>query len=452
MKPAVLVLCLIITATGAAAQPCSSDDTANQAPPSRPDYRIREVRFAGDPGFEIEKLNEVLRELKPQRLIPRLWTRRPRYDAPAVEADLARLRAFYLSKGYLGARVELGAVTFDGREAAVTVNVQSGPKSRIRRLTIGGLVDGREKRVASSNGDFPVGALCTSLLAAQKDAQTRGRIDFSAELEVAETDEVGTASAGNWADVRATVKEGTARAVGRISFSGHYRINESTLRRMMALQERAVFDVGKLRRSIARLNGSGLFEPLTLADVEIQRNDDGWSADLTIPLRERPRGRWWLSGPLLPMGFGGSLQAAISSRLPPWGRGVFEASTYYATISLIGFTNPLGLLPAPKRSLSSLLLLERPYLPGQALFSGFALSPDLSPRATVARYGATHLGRGVHAALGNHMPDATALLVPVRTNRDAGFLICEPPKPRLRWLRRGAAYAADLTIGALQPY
>jgi hypothetical protein len=55
---------------------------------------------------------------------------------------------------------------------------------------------------------------------------------------------------------------------------------------------------------------------LTLADISIARRDDGVTADLTIPLRERKR-RWWsVSGPMIP-GIG-TLQASLSSRLPPW--------------------------------------------------------------------------------------------------------------------------------------
>ena len=153
-------------------------------------------------------------------------------------------------------------------------------------------------------------------------------------------------SESNWVDVTARVQTGSPYVVGRINFSGHYRVNESTLRRAMILQERALFDVGQLRRSLARLNGSGLFEPITPDDVETREPG--------CPCRPTSRYRCasGLAGigrcpVLLPStGFVGSLQAAISSRLPPWGRGVFEASTYYVTFSLIGLPNPLvRLLP-----------------------------------------------------------------------------------------------------------
>ena len=423
MKPALLVLCLLAGATAASAEPQS--------------HRIREVRFAGDPAFEPDVLKKVFEE----------------GNLAALDADLVRLRSFYLSNGYFDAEVAVRDVTFEGRDATVTLQVRSGPRSRIRHLTIAGGGDGGAQIPTGPNGDFPGGALCQSLLDAQRDAERRGRMDFAVDLEVAEADALPTARAGNWADVRASVREGAPRVVGRISFSGHFRINESTLRRMMALREREVFDAGKLRRSLARLNASGLFEPVTRADVEIRRNDDGWSADLSISVRERRRRRWLLSGPLVPFGLGGSLQAAISSRLPPWGRSIFEAATYYATFSLVGVSNPLGFLThAPGRNLTPLLVLERPYLPGQALFSGFALSPSLSPRAMLASYSLAHLGRGARAVMSSDSADGAGLVVPVRTNREVAYLICEPPKPRLRWLRAGAAYAADLGLAAVRPY
>src|SRR5262249_19546602 len=192
----------------------------------------------------------------------------------------------------------------------------------------------------------------------------------------------------------------------------HQRINESTLRGAMYLQERSLFDVGKLRASLAALNRSGLFEPLTLRDVEIMKNPDALTADLTIVVREPPRRRWSLNGPVGPSAFG-FLEARVSSRLPPWGRGLFEASTYYLTFSLTGFSNPLiRLLPiriGPSRP--AVLVLERPYLPGQPLFSGFALSPQLSSRRLLAGYGLTHLERAAQGALTGEPPDTSSLLL-----------------------------------------
>jgi hypothetical protein len=462
MKSAAFLLCLLAATRAGAVEPSVSDDTRNQRPRATPEYRIREVRFAGDPAFDTDALKEVLKELKVRRWIPGVWTRRPRYDARALDADLARLRSFYLSNGYFDARVEIGDVTFDGREATITLQVQSGPKSRVRPVNIEGLFNEHGRTLTEPNGDFPVDHLCKCLLDTKRIAEAHGRIDFAAELEISEASGATPGSESNWVDVTARVRAGSPYLVGRISFSGHHRVNDSTLRRAMALQERALFDVGKLRQSLARLNRSGLLEPITADDVEIERNPAGLTADLTISLRERPRGLWSLSGPVVATRLTGSLQGTISSRLPAWGRGVFEASTYYVTFSLIGLPNPLlRLLPfAPRPRLSPLLVLERPYLPGQAVFSGFALSPMRPARTMLTSYAVTHLSRGARGVLGSDPVVPSTLLVPVQTSHasvddgrsSAGFLICEPPDARLRWLRRGAAYAADLALGAFRPF
>lgn len=462
MNRVVILVSVMMAATAAAAQPLVRDDTGTQHSGATPGYRIRDVRFVGDPAFETDVLKDVLAELKVRRKIPGMWTRRPPYDTRALATALARLRSFYASNGYFDARVAIADVTFHEREATVTLHVQAGRKARVRQVTIEGVVNDRGTTLASANGEFPVEGFCKCLLAAKRDAEAHGRLDFAVELQVSAFDGDSAAASENSVDVTARVRTGSPYDVGRISFSGHSRINDSTLRRAMVLQEGDVFDVAKLRRSLVRLNRSGLLEPIVSDDVEIERHPAALTADVTIALRERRRGQWSLSGPVLATAFTGSLEAATSSRLPTWGRGIFEAATYYLTFSVIGLPNPLvKLLPfAPKPRLSPLLVLERPYLPGQALFSGFTLSPKRPVRTMVASYGVTHLGRAVHAALDSDASTPSAIVVPVQPSHatadaersSAGLLICEAPEARLRWLRRAGEYAASLTLGAFRPF
>ena len=381
----------------------------------------------------------------------------PLYEVRAVEADLARLRSFYFSHGYFDARVGVGDVIVDGRDAILSLEVQSGPKYAVRHVAIDGIHRERVEIATDSNGEFPVDTLCAHLLDARRIAESHGHIDFAGGLEVSYSDGLRLPDPSRrWVDIIARVRTGSAYTVGRINFSGHHRVNESTLRRAMKLQERALFDAGKLRTSLAGLNRSGLFEPLTLPDVEIERNPDY----LTIAVRERPRRSWSLAGPMGPSSFG-LLEANVSSRLPPWGRGILEASTYYVTFSLTGFSNPLiRLLPIRVRpSPPAVLLLERPYLPGQALFSGFALSPQLSARRLVAGYGLRHLDRAAQAALIGEPHDSSSLLILVSGPQpsaggggpaEARVLTCNPPAPN-RWVRR-AARAANLALGTFGPW
>jgi Surface antigen variable number repeat len=278
------------------------------------------------------------------------------------------------------------------------------------------------------SGPSAADELCACLLDLRRSAESQGRLDFTAEVESART--------GGPLDLTARIWVGSAHAVGRIDFTGHSRINDSTLRRAMTIYERDLLDVGQLRRSLARINDIGVFEPLTLADMSIARRDDGVTADLTIPLRERKR-RWWsVSGPMFP-GIG-TLQATLSSRLPPWGRGVFEATTYFVSLNVTGFAKPF-------------LALQRPVIPGQELLSGFAVSPALSPRAMLVHYGRTHLAHGIGTMLDGEWIDPLAVPVTSAGPLEAEPLICVPPKPRLWWLRRSAAAVSNVALAALIP-
>jgi hypothetical protein len=279
-------------------------------------------------------------------------------------------------------------------------------------------------------GPSAVAALCTSLLELRRSAETQGRLDLAVE--------VGSDGANRQGDLTARIWMGSAHAIGRIVFAGHSVMNDSTLRRAMTIREGELLDLNQLRRSLARINDIGVFEPLTLSDISFARRDDGVTADVTIPLRERKR-RWWsVSGPMVP-GLG-RLQASVSSRLPPWGRGVFDITTYFISLHVAGFAKPF-----------LFLTLQRPVIPGQELLSGFAVSPALSPRAMLLHYGRTHLAHRIGILLDVESNDP--LMVPVTS---AGVLedeplVCVPPKPRLWWLRRGAAAASDVAIAMLIP-
>ncbi len=283
-------------------------------------------------------------------------------------------------------------------------------------------------RVVRFTGASAVDALCKCLLDLRRSAEAHGRLDFTAEVE--------SAGSGETVDLTARIWVGSAHAVGRINFVGHSRINDSTLRRAMTIYERDLLDVGQLRRSLARINDIGVFEPLTLADITVASRADGVTADLTIPLRERKR-RWWsVSGPIFP-GIG-TLRASLASRLPPWGRDLFEATTYFVSLNVAGFATPF-------------LALERPLMPGQELLSGFSISPALSTRAMLMHYGRTHVAHRIGAMLDDHWNGPLKVPVASAAPQKAEPLICVPPKARLWWLRRGAAIVSNIALPALIP-
>lgn len=277
-------------------------------------------------------------------------------------------------------------------------------------------------------GPSAADALCECLLNEWRSAEAQGRLDFAVE--------VASAGTGESAGMIARIWMGSPHAVGRISFAGHSNVNDTTLRRAMTIHERELLDVRQLRRSLVRINDLGVFEPVALGDISMVRRDDGVTADLTIQLRERKR-RWWsISGPMFP-GIGW-LQASVASRLPPWGRGIFEAATYFVSLNLAGFATPF-------------LALERPVIPGQEWLSGFAISPALSPRRMLMHYGRTHLAHAIGAKLNRDVPEPLVIPVTSASQLDDEPVVCTPPTPRWWWLRRGAGAAVNLALAALIP-
>jgi len=115
---------------------------------------------------------------------------------------------------------------------------------------------------------------------------------------------------------------------------------------------------------------------------------------------------------------------------------VFEAATYFISLNVAGSAKPF-------------LALQRPLVPGQEPLSGFAISPALSPEEMLMHYGTSHLAPKIRALLGSHRDDPLAVPVTSVTAPAGDPIVCVPPTPRLWWLRRGAAIAANIALEAL---
>ncbi|MBZ5608377.1 MAG: hypothetical protein LAP38_08970 [Acidobacteriia bacterium] len=123
----------------------------------------------------------------------------------------------------------------------------------------------------------------------------------------------------------------------------------------------------------------------------------------------------------------GPLEASSRSRLPSWGSGLFELSTYSAAVSLYAFVPPLVPVQSltPTRTLLPVLALQRPFLAGEGWRSGFYIAPQLGWRALGSIYAVTQLQQRL-------LP---ALPVTVETVMGEAWMFCEPPAPRWMPLR-----------------
>jgi outer membrane protein insertion porin family len=386
---------------------------------------IAAVTFSGNLGVRASDLRRVLRATKTKTMVPRIpgiwkgWRLRPGYNQDAVRSDVANLQSFYYRRGYFDAQVRADSVRIDQGKAWIGYAIDSGPRS-----------------------DFSTGAACREFFRERRDAERRGVLDFSARLEQRN------------GEVTTSAESGPAYRVNRIEFRGNHSFSGGILRRSFLLSEGDVLDQMLLRKSLARLNGAGMFEQLTAANVVVNTPPGSDRADLTVWVKEKKMRSWFLSGPVGPMSVAGPLEFAIGSRLPAWGQGILELSTYTLTARLMLFAKPVSnILPfLPHKRFLPLLTIQRPILPGQPFLSGAAISPQLGWRGMLLGYGASQ-GRGL---LGGLSQTERAFTPPlpvtiVVDGKERGVMNCEVEKTKLDWARQIGGIAANLMF-SLVPF
>jgi outer membrane protein assembly factor BamA len=393
-----------------------------------PAVDVGSVSFTGDLGVKEKDLRKSLRATGSKTIlpgVPGLWNSwrllRP-YQAESAPADVANLQSFYYSHGFYDANVRVDSVDFNGSKARVQFLVESGPKYQVREFTLFGA--GGPRQIAP-------GAACRELLAERRKAERDGVLDFTARIEVLKV-------ADNEADLRATLERGPAYETGRITFRGNRKFSDTVLRRAMLLDEGAPLDEMRLRRSLAQINAMGFFQPLAERDVVVYTPPGSKAADLTIWLKEKKSRSWSFSGPVGPMSVAGPLEASIGTRLPAWGQGLLELSTYTLSAKLFFFPKPLAtLIPIlPNKRFVPVLVLSRPLLPGQRFLSGATFAPQLGWQGMLFGYGvgqARDLFRGLFQSDRAFTPD---LPVTVVNGGREGTMVCTPPKTAGEWARQ----------------
>jgi len=437
-----------------------------------PTLRVREVQFTG-PAAHDKTLRKQLRALRPRRVLPGIpgiwggWKLHPLYQRQLVEADVERLRSYYLAQGYLDAGVRIDRVDLSNNRASVTLAVDPGPRSRIGRigiegLTIEGLTADNAGNDPSAATPFSLQELCLCLRQTYRKAEAAGKLDFSARVDIEdvsieELDIKETPRGAHLEDQHPVVNistradPGPTYTVGRISFHGNTRLRDETLRRALRLQEGEVLDLLKLRASVNRLSRMAFIAPLTEDGVRIASDPVSRTAGIAIHVEERKRGRWSVAGPLTPLS--GPLNLLLDSRLPPWGRGILELSTFAAFVSVTSVSNPLWqVLGWRKETLwQPVFGITRPFLPGQGWRSGFMLSPQLGWQATSLAYTSTQARERLQGVLVSGGPKEPSLAVPVYRGSSSkddpaapiGSLLCEPRPGRWAWLGKTGRFAAQ---------
>ena len=407
--------------------------------------RVKQVEFTGDTAFDPKELRGALHSLKIKRVTPPIpglwngWVLYPGYSPESVQGDMALLRSFYMSKGYFDATVKADNVEIAQKAAHVKVQVEAGQLYHVRSAQISG--NGIPTEVVHPlNGIMRSQNYCSALFAERRQAERDGILDFTVNMQVQPTAE-STPDVPE-ADLATTIDRGSPYHIGRIEFNGNRHFSEAAVRSNFLLDEGDLLDERLLRKSMARLNEANLFQPINEHSTILHTDPNTHIADIDVRLMERKRGAWNLSGPVGPASVAGPLEASIHTRLPAWGRGLLEASTYTVSLTMFAFVHPL--IPGiglPKIPFLPIAALNRPYSPGEGWKSGFMIAPQLGWEYIVMGYGLTQLRHRLTPVLTGDRGLEPELAVTVETPKSQTTMFCQPPAPRLYPVRNALAMA-----------
>jgi hypothetical protein len=404
--------------------------------------RVKKVEFTGDTEFESKDLNGALRSLKIRRVTPPIpglwdgWRLYPGYSPEGVQGDLALLRSYYLSRGYFDATVKLDDVKVAQKAAKVSIQVQAGQLYHVRTWQVSG--NGViPKTVHPLNSLMRSQTFCSTLFVARRQAEHEGILDFAVNMQVQPTD--ASTKESPEADLNATVERGSPYHIGRIEFASNRHFSEAAVRSNFLLDEGDLLDEHLLRKSMARLNEANYFEPVNEHTIMLRTDPKTGIADIDFRLVERKRGSWNLSGPVGPASVAGPVEASIRTRLPAWGSGLLEASTYTVSLSLFAFSRAVLPIGLPKIPLIPIAALNRPYSPGEGWKSGFMIIPQLGWQYMVLGYGVSQLEHRLLPILQGDRGLEPELPITVDTPSSRTTMFCEPPAPRFSPVRNALA-------------
>jgi hypothetical protein len=409
---------------------------------------VKTVTFSGDLGVKEKDLRGALQATKPTTILPRVpgvwngWHILRGYNEDTVPADIGNLKSFYYRRGFFDADVTAAPVDASVDKAHVDFDIDAGSRYAVRNFTL-----------SAPDGERPVGGLnlpgenvrgqmaaaCRDLLAERRKYERTGVLDFDARIEVlpAPAPE-GADPALKWADLRATIQPGPAYETGRITFKGNKRFSEAVLRGTLKLDEGDPLDQMKLRRSLARLNQTGFFEPLSERDVIVSTPPKAGPADITIWVKEKKKRNWSFSGPVGPMSIAGPLEFSLGSRLPSWGQGAFDLSTFLISAKLFYFAKPMGLfLPfLPNKRFVPIIELSRPAIPGQTFLSGVDIVPQFGWQGMLFMYGVSQVRSLARPLFDSDRSITPPLPVTIVNGRNEGTMVCDPPKTTGDWVKQ----------------
>ncbi|MBU0744092.1 MAG: outer membrane protein assembly factor BamA [Gammaproteobacteria bacterium] len=235
-----------------------------------PVAKIKSISIVGNKAFSERKLRKELSltTTKPWSFI----TSSDQYSSKKLEADLERLRYYYMDRGYLHEAVNSSKVSITPNKKGIyiVINITEGPLYRLGGFSIDGDLIGKRaeilKLITIKAGD----------VFSRKDIiDTQSKInlflgDYGYGMPDIKVDpDVNEKNKKVW--VKFIVHPGHRLYIHNISFTGNYKTNDDVLRREMRIQEGSMFSLSKIQESRRQLANLGYLQGV---DYKVTPVDD----------------------------------------------------------------------------------------------------------------------------------------------------------------------------------
>jgi outer membrane protein insertion porin family len=267
--------------------------------------RIKDIRIVGNSTFSQSDLLEEIQLTTPGWLT--WYTDTDKYSREKLEADIDRLRTFYLDRGYLEFTVEPPQVTIspDRKDIFITITVNEGKPYKVRSVKLAGNLLGLDKEV----NDLVQIKAGETFSSTKTNNSAKAITDYLGNLGYAFANVNPNPQLDrekHEADLTFYVDPSRRVYVRRIQVGGNTRTRDEVVRREMRQQEAAWYDAGNIKMSRDRVDRLGYFNEVNVATDPVPGSPD--QVDVNVDVKEKPTGMINLG-----VGYGSTEKAILSA-------------------------------------------------------------------------------------------------------------------------------------------
>ncbi|MBI5665981.1 MAG: outer membrane protein assembly factor BamA [Nitrospirae bacterium] len=216
------------------------------------------------------------------------------YNEEQITVDLARIKEFYQSKGYIYMAVSEPQVNLapDKKSLQVTISISEGDQYRVGSIKVKGNTVIPDAELYEQVKTVPGQIFDRTAL--KKDIDKIIDLYMNRGYARADVDPlVDVNKEGKTADITLSVIEGGIYRIGRIDVTGNIKTRDKVVRREMRLDEGDIFSKQLLTRSYQRINNLNYFESV---DLRPTPKVDTQLVDLDVKVEEKLTGMLSIGG------------------------------------------------------------------------------------------------------------------------------------------------------------